>query len=255
MNILHEKRKLLPHGWGNPQEPITAAFMAMGMSAATAAVATTITTSALISGTIAAASGGDFLKGALMGAVFAGVGAAVSGAAGATGATVGAEGAGAAGASGTGATLGSSGIGMTAGADALTPALSGASSTAGAIAPQAAVVGDIGIAGGNTALSAGAGNSSLYSLTDATLAPGLKGPTTGLFSPGATSVNTASSKGGLLDSLMNSGDRTKAAMIMAGGNVVKGFADGKAQEAMYKQRQADARYATPINRGLLSFKG
>jgi hypothetical protein len=246
MNILHEKRKLLPHGWGNPQEPITAAVAALGMGTAM----TTVVTGALIGGTVSALTGGSFLKGALMGAVFAGVGSAVSAAgASTTGAAVGAEGAAAAGSAGStlapvSDALAQPVIGGVAQPVATTAAVSQAAPIAGqSLAPlMDAGTGVAGNVGSNTALMSSKPGFDINSVLGGEAAK-------------STALTQGSGKGGLLDSLMNSGDRTKASLIQAGGNVLKGFSDGKTQEALYKQRKADARYATPVNRGLLSFKG
>lgn len=94
MNILHEKRKTLPHG--NPQEPISmfiaSAATSLGASAAVAsAIGTAAVTGMVVGGVGAAVTGGNILKGALFGAIMGGITSGVSAAFGGAGAAAGAS--------------------------------------------------------------------------------------------------------------------------------------------------------------------
>ena len=240
MNILHEKRRLLPAS--GPQEPITTFIMAN---------AATIATSAAIGAVGAAVSGGNILKGALFGAITGGIAAGVSEVF-----------AGASAASGQGITAVGAGEGLKAasGAFELAPVAETAVNTAAPSAAQAAgQASSFSIAptvnGLQTSGLSASGASASGGLLPTQAGSGLAVDVskTGIGSLSAAPTSVAPTTTGLLGGLSKMGESKLANTgLLIGGQMLLGSAQEKAQQEEIKRKQTNAAYTAAPVRGMYS---
>lgn len=239
MNILHEKRKMLP--MGNPQEPITAFLVAN---------ATAIATSAVIGGVVAAVRGGNILKGALFGAIMGGIAAGVSSAFSGA-ATTAAEAAG-------GAAIEASTVPMTeaaweaagaANTSALNEAAIGSTvDSASQVAISPSVVAPAPVAApvsvvGSELPSPVVGTNSVNGLD-------LSGSSKSLFGGSTNTMIGGPQQGGLLSRAFGSGGKLANTGLMIGGQMLLGAAQQRSQESEAARRQSNMSWVPAAQRGI-----